>query len=229
MRPEVRAGRSQLFTLREPRRTYRNIIYLERLIAVINKKNLLGKEPELLGIKDAIHTAIVSVRAGCLIRPGQRCKIDKNREAVPDSSGYGVADPFLKGNVQRGKAFWLILNQDEVPNVQHVWEHPSVDFEPPTAPASTNRTIAETAKKFGVTYEQVMEAAAHVVEQNESAVYPGTLDAKALEAAKDSFERYDFWSEWADESGHEFENEGTACCPEYDYPYKDLFVLQATT
>lgn len=31
---------------------------------MINKKNLLGKQPFELGVKDAIHTAIVSVRAG---------------------------------------------------------------------------------------------------------------------------------------------------------------------
>lgn len=31
---------------------------------MINKKNLLGKTPDELGAKDAIHVAIVAVRAG---------------------------------------------------------------------------------------------------------------------------------------------------------------------
>lgn len=192
---------------------------------MINKKNLLGKEPAELGIKDAIHTAIVAVRAGRLIQPGQRCKLDANREAVPDDEGCGVADPFLKLAITRGKVFWLLLDQDEVPNVRHVWEHPTVDFTPPTVQVSTNRSIAEVARLFDVTYDQVMQAAAHVVEHDESVPYPGKLDADALSDAEDNFERYDFWSEWADETGHEFENEGSACCPEWNYPHTSLFTI----
>ncbi len=37
---------------------------------MINKKNLLGKAPHELGDKDAIHVAIVAVRAGIVITPG---------------------------------------------------------------------------------------------------------------------------------------------------------------
>jgi hypothetical protein len=63
---------------------------------MINKRNLLGKTPEELGTKDAVHAAIVAVRAGQPIRPGQRCSINIDGEAVPDVNGVGVADPFLK-------------------------------------------------------------------------------------------------------------------------------------
>lgn len=196
-----------------------------RYSTIINKKNLLGKTPDQLGLKDAIHTAIVSVRAGCLIEPGQRCGLDANREAVPNSKGCGVADPFLRKSIMRGQSFWLILCQDEVPNVQHVWEHPSVDFTPPTTPPSRNRTIAATAEEFGVSYEQVMAAAQLVYDKDRSTEYPGTLEADALEEITDNFDRYYFWSEWASETGVEFENQGTECCPEYDYPRTALFVM----
>lgn len=191
---------------------------------MINKKNLLGKTPTELGIKDAIHTAIVSVRAGCFIEPGQRCGLSKDREAVPDSKGCGVADPFLRNGIQRGQYFWLLLCQDEVPNVQHVWEHPKVDFSPPTISPSMNRTIERTAKEFKVTYEQIMSAAQHVYDGGSSLPYPGTLNEKALDKAIDYFDNYEFWSEWASETGVEFENQGTECCPEYDYPRTALFV-----
>ncbi len=43
---------------------------------MINKKNLLGRPPDELGLKDAVHVAIASVRAACAINPGQRCKIN---------------------------------------------------------------------------------------------------------------------------------------------------------
>ncbi len=35
--------------------------------------------------------------------------------------------------------------------------------------------------------------------------------------------RYDLWSSWSDEVGHEFENHGSECCPEYAYPDGQLF------
>jgi hypothetical protein len=89
---------------------------------VINKKNVLGKAPFDLGTKDAIHVAIVAVRAGQLVQPGQRCGLNEHREAVPNEKGVGVADPFVKGPILTGTSFWLLMAQDEVPNVQHVWE-----------------------------------------------------------------------------------------------------------
>lgn len=183
---------------------------------MINKKNLLGKQPAELGIKDAIHVAIVAVRAASPIKPGQRCGMNKEREAVANEKGCGVADPFHKGNIGTGQVFWLLLNQDEVPNVQHVWEHPSVDFTPPSKEVKRNRTIESVAKDFGVTYEQVMEAAQFVVENDKLAVYPGSKSDVEIAAVNEDL--YDLWSEWADETGYEFENEGTGCCPEYNYP-----------
>lgn len=191
---------------------------------MINKKNVLGKTPDELGIKDAIHTAIVSVRAGSPIKPGQRCGPNKDREFVPNGKGPGVADPFRKAPIGTGDAFWLILDQDAVPNVQHVWEHPTVDFAPPTKPVKRNAAIEDVAKLYGVTYEQAMAAVDYVLEHGESAPHPGGMTQEQIEEL--DFESYDFWSEWSDEVGHEFENQGSACCPEYEYPDGDLFEVK---
>lgn len=191
---------------------------------MINKKNLLGKRPHELGDKDAIHVAIVAVRAGSLIVPGQRCGMNEHREAVPDDKGPGVADPFLKGNVTRGQPFWLLLDQDSVPNVRHEWEHPSVDFSPPAREVKLNRTLEECAESLGVTYEQLMAAASRLVDDDEQTKYPGTLSEVGLQDALESLDTYDLWSEWADETGHKFENHGSECCPEYAYPERELFV-----
>lgn len=188
---------------------------------MINKKNLLGKTPETLGVKDAIHTAIVSVRAGGPIKPGQRCGMNKDREAVADNDGCGVADPFLKKPITTGDSFWMLLNQDAVPNVQHVWDHPDVDFSPPTREVKRNRAIEETAKAFAVTYEQLMEAAQNVYDNGGDPVeYPGILTPEQFEDVE--WDYYDFWSEWSEETCNEFENEGSGCCPEYRY-YQEIF------
>jgi hypothetical protein len=195
---------------------------------MINKKNLLGKTPDELGSKDAIHTAIVAVRAATSMEPGTRCKINKYNEAEPDSKGVGVADPFLKNTIIRGRPFWLLLAQDEVPNVRHVWEHPTVDFSPPTRDVELNYSIKSAAELFGVTYDEVMKAANSLVYKEKSLPYTGKMTEEQFEEACDNFDRWDFWSEWASETLYEFENQGSVCCPEYNYPEDSLFEFKRT-
>jgi hypothetical protein len=188
---------------------------------VINKKNLLGKTPEELGDKDAIHVAIVAVRAAYLIAPGTRCGMNANKECVPDPNGPGIADPWHKGNIMRGEVFWLLLNQTEVPNVQHVWTHPTVDFSPPSTPVRLNGTLDNAAQELNCTYEQLMEACQYVIDNNKAAPYNGTnvaALASVMKAIEDNYELSEIWSAWSDETGYEFDNSGSSCCPEYDYP-----------
>jgi hypothetical protein len=192
---------------------------------MINKKNLLGKEPEVLGDKDAVHVAMVACRAGVLIQPGQRCGLNNKKELVPNPKGPGIADPFRKTPILRGEKVWLLMNQDEIPNVQHTWEHPTVDFSPPSIEASKNATIGSVAEYYGVSYEQVMKAAQHVVKNDTPAKFPNKDWDEKFEIAfsEGDIDSYDFWYEWANETGHEFDNYGSACCPEYNYPECELF------
>ena len=192
---------------------------------MINKKNELGKHPHELGKKDAIHVAIVSVRAARPIEPGERCGLNERQEAVPDRKGPGVADPFLKSRIMVGENFWLVLAQDQVPNVQHVWEHPDVDFSPPTEGVKKNPHLEEHAEALGITYEQLMEACSEAVNTYQRVPYPGN---KTEEEIEENYDKYDIFCEWADEVGYEFENMGTSCCPEYDYP-DTLFVFEDDT
>lgn len=187
---------------------------------MINKKNVLGKLQDEAGMKDAVHVAIVSVRAACPIKRGERCTMDKNREAQPDEDGPGIADPFLKSNIQTGQTFWLLLNQDEIPNVRHVWEHPDIDFSAPAVPRKRNRTIEEFAKEFGVEYDQLMKDLATVVSTGRP--------VKTKKEIPDRIDVYDIWYEWAEEVGYEFENAGTACCPEYEYPTCEIYESDPT-
>lgn len=198
---------------------------------MINKKNVLGKTPEELGDKDAIHVAIVAVRAAGLIKPGQRCGINEHQEAEPDEKGIGVADPFMKRAILTGQWFWLLLAQDQVPNVRHVWDHPKENFAPPTREPELPSGLESMAKDLGVTFHQLIEACQQVVDSDKkgwgeysSVPYPGTLKGEALEEAMENIDRYDLWSEWSGFTGHEFENQGSACCPEYQYP-EELFKL----
>lgn len=182
---------------------------------MINKKNVLGKAPFDLGEKDAIHVGIVSVRAGAPIHPGQKCSLNDRREAVPNSDGIGVADPFLKSKIAKGQNFWLLISQDKIPNVRHTWELPNVDFSAPTVAVQKNKWLERHAKELHITYEQLMDACAEAVNTWKGVPYPGDLTEEQFE---DVYDKYDIFSEWADEVDYKFDNVGTMCCPEYEYP-----------
>lgn len=192
---------------------------------MINKKNLLGKAPAELGTKDAIHVAIVAVRAASPIKPGQRCGINENHEAIPKTKGPGVADPFLKKPVATGEPFWMVMDLSEVPNVTHHWDHPTLDFSPPVTEPKYDTVILQYAESLGVTYKQLLDACAYVVEHDEPAPYPNTniTPSEQQEILQVLEDAYDIWYCWMDATGYKFYNSGTGCCPEYDFPECQLF------
>ncbi len=185
----------------------------------INKKNFLATKPTELGQKDAIHVAIVSVRAGKSMAPGQHFTM-KDGEAVPANpkDSVGVVSPFLRSNVMRGDSFWGLLKMDEIESVKHVWDHPQFSFEAPKTEPSRNKYIESYSKEFGVTYEELMEACSKYVNDEQQSEYPGTLSEEAFDKVVDYLDSYDLYSEWGNEALYEFSNMGTECCPEYDYP-----------
>lgn len=184
---------------------------------MINKKTLLGKNPEDLAVKDAVHVAVVSLRAGYRMSPGQRFKLNEDNEAVPGGpKDVGVVDPFLKGDIYRGDHFWGLLDMYEVPNVSHVWEHPKIAFDPPTSNVVTNKVLQGIADDLGVSYQELMEACDKVVRKGRSTPYNGPLDEGAFERLAD--DPYELWYEWSEETGYTFPEYGSACCPEPEYP-----------
>lgn len=189
----------------------------------INKNKFLGQEPVELGQKDAVHVAIVSLRAGLLLKPGQPFNM-KDGEAVPCNrqKSLGVADPFRSGNIMRGDVFWGLMNMDEISSVEHQWEHPDHTFEAPSQPASVNKYLQSYADELQIPYAALIAACNHYMKTSEKIPYSGPLTEDEL----DRVGSYEIWSCWADESGHEFQNNGSECCPEYDYP--DLPFVLAT-
>lgn len=187
---------------------------------MINKKNKLGKAPLDLGVKDAIHIAIASVRAGSYLNPGDPVKINEFGEGVKSSKkdSVGVVDPFLKGGIQRGQNFWILLSQTEIPNVQHVWEHPECSFEPPTRESVYNKWIQGIADDLGISYQELMDAARNFINSDEQDKLKINKTQEEIEEIE-SDGYYDFWSEWVEETGYDgFENYGSDCCPEFNYP-----------
>lgn len=186
---------------------------------MINKKNELGRVPEELGQKDALHVAIVSVRTGETLKPGDRVKM-KDGFAVKSNvnDAIGVVDPFRKEDkILLGEDIWILLGLKEVPNVKHVWDHPTESFLPPEKGfLKYPKYFSELCKFHGVEPKVAVKAAFDYLKNGNKTKIP---NVQKLE----EFEFYDFWSEWAAIVDYEFENYGTYCCPEYDYPEEAPF------
>lgn len=185
---------------------------------MINKKKSLGKNPDGIGDKDAIHVAIVSVVANKAIQPGERIRLNPAGQAEPVvDGGFGIADPFI-GQICRGDMFWAIVDPDSVERVSHTWEH-LIEFPTLISSVKRNSTLENYANLLHVTYEQLLVACLSYARTGRKHPYPGTLTIDEGELVVDKFiEISDLWYEWADESGYKFENCGSDCCPEYDYP-----------
>ncbi len=185
---------------------------------MINKKKFLGKNPDEIGVKDAVHVAIVSVIAASAIKGGSRIQLNSDGHAINanEGSGFGVADPFI-GIVARGEKFWVLVDPDSVAEVSHSWDHVQ-SFPKDVKPVEKNKYLQRYATAAGVTYEQLIEACSQYMETGRKSPYPGTMTVDEGEEAFEKIETGDMWYEWANESLYEFENIGSECCPEYDYP-----------
>lgn len=196
----------------------------------INKKTLLGTVPIELGFKDAVHVAIVSLRSAMALKPGQHITLNSDRDAICCKPGdsFGIVDPFLTAPVAAGTSFFGILHMDQIPNVRHNWDHPDHTFDSPTTEPKRNPYLVRYATQLGVTYEALMAACQLRVGREEQTVYSGPLDENAFDEW-DGSAGSDLWYEWANESGHEFYNNGTECCPEYDYPDSPFQFVKPST
>jgi hypothetical protein len=89
--------------------------------------------------------------------------------------------------------------------------------------AKLNRTLSDAAVALGVTYDQLMEAADQVAKSFKSAPYPGNKTTEEVKTAWYDLDSYEFWYAYSAETLFEFDNEGSACCPEYAFPDCCLF------
>lgn len=75
--------------------------------------------------RDAVHVAIVPMKAAEMLRPGQRVGLIGESEAGPSESCIGIVDPYLTDVVPKGERFWLCLLPETVTGMRHHWEHPA--------------------------------------------------------------------------------------------------------
>ena len=78
--------------------------------------------------RDAIHIAVAPVTAAVRLTPGQHVGLVREGDAElagPCDRNIGIVDPFLTGDVQPGRRFWLVLYPGTITGLRHVWAHPA--------------------------------------------------------------------------------------------------------
>ena len=99
--------------------------------------------------RDAIHIALVPVRATETLRPGQHIGLQPGSELFV-GKGFkphiGIVDPFLKKSVKKDDIFYMCLYQNTVTGMRHHWLHPSFS-EAPKAEAIKTKSEEELLKE----------------------------------------------------------------------------------
>jgi hypothetical protein len=116
------------------------------------------------GERDAIHLAVEPVIAGEKIRPGENIGIRAGKayakSALVDKH-LGIADPFLKEQIQPGQKFWLVVYPRQITSLRDVWSHP--DFEEATPRVYDSSESIEWLENFarseGLEYGTLMNHA----------------------------------------------------------------------
>lgn len=119
--------------------------------------------------RDAIHLAVIPLRAGHRLFAGQDVGIGNDgRASAAAQTLLGIVDPFLKSPAQPDEWFWLVLYPRTITSLRHVWTHPAIPDEPERSHGATTsaseRWLREYAEQTDVTYSRLMDGARAYVE-----------------------------------------------------------------
>ena len=96
----------------------------------------LGKPITTPQQRDAIHVAVVPVRANERLYPAQAVGVLNGERAFSGGPHVGIVDPFLTHPVVEGDTFWLFLFPGTVQSIRHEWTHPAFPAQAPPVTAA---------------------------------------------------------------------------------------------
>ena len=140
----------------------------------------LGETPHADAQRDAVHIAVVPLKARCKYRlyPGCSVKLVPGRtDSVMevrndyDPDCIGVVDPFRKEPANDGDMCWVFLKPNSISYLRHAWEHPAFDI--PSKMSEAETWLRTFAADNAFDFDGMMKAAtssdydAHVVASND--------------------------------------------------------------
>lgn len=113
--------------------------------------SLAGTALETLGAvidgdlgRDAIHLAAIAVEAAERLFPGQDVGLlDDKRASTKVAETIAIVDPFVRGQVNKGQWFWMILYPRTITSLRHVWTHPAFGEAAGATPSAVSAAEAE--------------------------------------------------------------------------------------
>lgn len=158
--------------------------------------------------RDAIHIAIAPIEADEHLEPGEHVGLTNEGKASARRKAIGIVDPFLTAPVKAGERFWLCLYQQTVTGMRHHWSHPA--FTDQAALSSTRITSEEWLRAFaahvegvGLSYNELMQAAAEYLETGKSYCFGEDIDY--------STDWDEFWKHYRNVTGRAGDGEFFRC------------------
>lgn len=97
--------------------------------------------------RDAIHLAVIPVKAGVSLMAGMYINA-VDGVAKPDPRGLGIVDPFIDGPIEPGQNFWMVLRPRIIKSLRHVWSHPSFPDEIGVTPKPSKQESEKWLREF---------------------------------------------------------------------------------
>jgi len=142
---------------------------------------MLGELADATSQRDAIHIAVLPVKAGEHLYPSAYVRVvvvDGVFTAFASrrdhANAIGVVDPFLDGEkgVDEGQHCFVCLKPYTITSLRHEWTHPKLEAMlnaklPDNAHDAAVAYITEIADVVGISYEAIMEGARRHCESEE--------------------------------------------------------------
>lgn len=131
--------------------------------------------------RDAIHLAVIPMKASTVLYPGQHVAADGLPVTPYSVHAVGIVDPFLTGALYPESWFWLVIYPRKITSLRHVWSHESFPEELGPAPivevsqAKSNTArmsdsitfINDEAASHGLSYDEFMRGAGDYLEHGD--------------------------------------------------------------
>jgi hypothetical protein len=125
----------------------------------MNHEVRLGQLIEGHEIRDAIHIAVAPVVAGVRLYPGDHVGILSDGRASEAADHIGIVDPFLKGRLNEGDSFWLMLYPQTVKSLRHEWTHPAFKPEEVPVKAQSEKWLRDFAEENIMDFDELVAGA----------------------------------------------------------------------
>lgn len=127
--------------------------------------------------RDAVHVAVIAMRAHAQLQPGQKVGVGHTTTtggttAILDP--VGIVDPFLTHVVEEGEWFWMFVYPRTITEMRHHWEHPDIPSDSQREATrdtlkkmrggeASERFLRDWAQREGWDYDRMIRDAEHWV------------------------------------------------------------------